>query len=75
MVRLGSGSTKTGKRIGIYIFVSVSVTNPDRIFMTDVFSILFIIIATTWQGWCYSHTLDKTEVMATELLGVEHIAR
>lgn len=27
--------------------------------MTDVLGILFVIIATTWQGWCCSHTLDK----------------
>lgn len=58
-----------------YIFVSVGLTNPERIFMTVVFCILFIIMATTWQRWWCSHVLGKTEVVETKLLGSEHIAR
>lgn len=43
---------------GIYICVCLS-HQPDRIFTTDVLHILFTIIATTWQGWCCSHLLDR----------------
>lgn len=59
----------------VYSVASVRVTNPGRIFATDVLHILFIIIATTWQGWCYSYSLGETEVMEMLLFGSEHVVR